>query len=220
MCIFCEQDLLMRAKAIYRYTIKEIFIALDMTVSKNLVYNKGFIGKLLEYILGVSSKVRNKKCIDFPNLEIELKSIPVSKFNIPLESTFICNAPLMDNGIEYTWKNSYIYNKVKKILWIPIYGSLKTSFFNKVIGKAFIWTMKKSQLSVLEEDWNFFMDLISVGKINKISSRDGQFLQVKKKCKNNFYVSKYIDHRGQLKKINPRAFYLKKTFTQKILKNF
>ncbi|AAO26762.1 MutH [Buchnera aphidicola str. Bp (Baizongia pistaciae)] len=216
MCVFCEKKLFMHAIGLSGYSIREIVSSLDQPVSNSLVRNKGFVGKILELILGVNV-LHGYKCIDFPSLGIELKSIPINSSGYPLEPTFICNIPLKNNSLNITWNNSYFYRKIKKILWIPIIGNRVVSFLDKIVGEAFIWTMSSVQEKILKKDWEEFMDLIIIGKVEYISSKHGQVLQVKKKCKNKHVCIKFINYNGCVKFTNPRAFYFRKSFTWSLL---
>ena len=56
------------------------------------LHGKGFTGELIEKCLGASAE--NQSIPDFPELGLELKSIPVDDNLCPLESTFLCYAPL------------------------------------------------------------------------------------------------------------------------------
>jgi len=209
-----EETLLINALGLNGYSIEELANSVSWPLPQNLNYNKGFIGTLIEFILG--SDINNKIGPDFPKLNIELKTIPICCKGYPLENTFICYVPLFKN-VGLTWKESYFFRKIKKILWIPIKGNRSNSFFKKTIGNAFIWTPNKSESYLLKQDWEDFMDLIISGKIENIRSQHGFILQIKKKCKKNI-LTKCVDQIGRISLTSPRAFYFKKNFTLQLLK--
>lgn len=58
---------------------------------------------------------------DFAALGVELKTIPVDSLGRPLETTFVCVAPLTGNS-GVTWETSHVRHKLKRVLWIPVEG--------------------------------------------------------------------------------------------------
>ncbi len=62
---------------------------------ENLKRDKGWIGVLLEIWLGASAGVNLSKIL-LPG--VELKTIPVDSLGRPLETTFVCVAPLTGNS--------------------------------------------------------------------------------------------------------------------------
>ena len=76
--------------------------------------------RLIEWQLGASAGSRPEQ--DFPDLGIELKTIPIDPQGKPLETTFVCVAPLI--GISgQRWEESNVRNKLSRVLWIPVEGS-------------------------------------------------------------------------------------------------
>ena len=58
--------------------------------------DKGWVGMLLEYWLGADAGSKAEQ--DFAHLGVELKTIPVDESGVPLETTFVCVAPLTGNS--------------------------------------------------------------------------------------------------------------------------
>lgn len=56
---------------------------------------------------------------DFAALGVELKTIPVDSLGRPLETTFVCVAPLTGNS-GVTRETSHVRHKLKRVLWIPL----------------------------------------------------------------------------------------------------
>jgi len=62
------------------------------------------------------------------------------------------------------------------------------------------------------------MALISLGKIDSITARHGQYLQLRPKAANGQALTTAIGRAGQLIQTRPRGFYLRKEFTKMLLK--
>jgi len=61
------------------------------------------------------------------------------------------------------------------------------------------------------------MEKIALGKIESISARDGEVLQLRPKAANGKVLTDAYGEEGQIIKVRPRGFYLKKAFTQSII---
>lgn len=213
------KELLHLCDQIAGITILELASLLNTTSPKSLNNNKGWIGQLLEKYLGAKSG--NLPITDFPHLGIELKTIPVnSKTLQPLESTFICTAPLNQPNIN--WESSVVKLKLSHILWIPIEECLPNiNFTKRRIGKAFLWQPKPQELAILKQDWQELTELIQLGNIKLLSAKYGRYLQIRPKalnCKKN--LSNYITSDGESIKTVARGFYLRTNFTKTILANY
>ena len=61
------------------------------------------------------------------------------------------------------------------------------------------------------------MEKISLGQIESISARDGEVLQLRPKAANGRALTDAYGKNGDIIKVRPRGFYLKKNFTQSII---
>jgi DNA mismatch repair protein MutH len=61
------------------------------------------------------------------------------------------------------------------------------------------------------------MDLIVLGKVESITARHGEVLQLRPKAANNKARTEAIGEKGQPIMTLPRGFYLKKSFTRQLL---
>ncbi len=114
-----ESVLLARAQALAGYTFGELAAFAQLPIPENLKRDKGWVGMLLEYYLGASAGSKPEQ--DFSHIGVELKTIPIDRFGMPLETTFVCVAALTGNsGI--TWENSHVKRKLSKVLWVPVEG--------------------------------------------------------------------------------------------------
>ncbi|QTM69425.1 hypothetical protein HIC20_00665 [Buchnera aphidicola (Hormaphis cornu)] len=137
----------------------------------------------------------------------------------PINNTFICPVPLINNtGL--IWNDSYCYSKIKKILWIPILKKKTSSLKYFKILKPFLWSPSSEDMKILKKDWEEFMDLIILGNFKKITSEFGQFLHICIKSKNKNILTKAIGNLGEYTKTNPISFYFRKKFVLSILKKY
>ena len=210
-----EQQLLLRAQSLAGLTLSQLADDLKVTVPDSLKNNKGWIGNLLELALGATAGSKPQQ--DFPELGIELKSIPIDCRGKPLETTYVCITPLMGIG-GLTWQQSNIFNKLRKVLWIPILSERSLAISERQIGSPFIWQPSADQLQLMQQDWEEIMELIALGKISSINGKIGQVLQLRPKGANSKALTSAIGIDGARIMPMPRGFYLKIHFNQKILK--
>ncbi|WMY95191.1 MAG: DNA mismatch repair endonuclease MutH [Arsenophonus sp.] len=209
-----ETILLKKAHALMGCTIEELASHIGISIPCNIKHNKGWVGQLLEYFLGANSGKKKDK--DFVNLGIELKTIPINRHGKPLETTFICTAPLTkNNGI--IWNSSYLRYKLSRVLWIPIEGEKKTSLGKRKISRPILWSPNLMEEKLLKQDWEELMDMIVLGYIEKLTGNYGEILQIRPKAANRNILTRGIGKYGQPIMTQPRAFYLKKNFTGQIL---
>jgi DNA mismatch repair protein MutH len=212
-----ETVLLRFAEGLSGCSLGELSGIMLKTIPRTLKANKGFIGCLLEEILGARSG--NKAQQDFLDIGVELKTIPINKNSVPLELTFICSVPLKKN-IGLMWKNSFFYKKIRRVLWIPIQGEKSVPVSDRFIGKPFLWTPNSIQENLIRSDWEELMDLIILGGIEDITAKNGEVLQILKRSRYHSYLTRAIGKNGEVIFTLPRCFYFKKNLTFSILKNF
>ena len=171
-----EQELLIRARLLAGQSLGELAAQASRTVPQDLKRDKGWVGQLIEWHLGASAG--SKPVPDFENLGIELKTIPISHQGTPLESTFVCVAPLIGlHGLQ--WQQSHICHKLKKVLWVPVEGERDIPLAERCIGNPLLWTPSEIEEQQLRHDWEELMDLIVLGHIEQITARYGEVLQLR-----------------------------------------
>lgn len=210
-------DLIKKAKSITGCNIDDVAKKIKYKITKKDEKNKGLIGQIIEKYFGVYSN--NKVDCDFPNIGIELKTIPINKYNgFPKENTFVSMAPLTKNtGV--LWENSYVCKKLSSVLWIPIENNLKVSLKFRRIGYPKLWIPNKIEQEKLKNDWEELMKIIVCGNIYSITSEYGNIMMLKKKSSNINIYTQAVGINGQKIMVNPLAFYLRKNFTNLILNN-
>ena len=209
-----ETQLLQYCQDIAGHSLAELAELASIIVPKDLRKNKGWVGQLIEWHLGATAGSKPEQ--DFKHLGIELKTIPIDRQGKVLETTFVCSTPILQTA-HLTWENSNIRNKLSKVLWLPVQGEREIPLNERIVGNGFLWTASSKQEQLMMQDWNELMEKIALGKIEQISARDGQVLQLRPKAANGSVVTDAYGEEGQLIKVRPRGFYLKKEFTQDII---
>lgn len=212
-----EQELLEKAKWLSGFTLGEIAEMLNIPVPPDLKRDKGWVGMLIETALG--AKAGSKAEQDFAHLGVELKTIPVNRQGQPLETTFVSLAPLADNhGI--VWQTSHVRHKLQKVLWVPVQGERVIPLSERIIGQPILWQPSSEQEWQLQRDWEELMELIVLGRLNEITGRLGEVMQLRPKGRNNRSLANAVNVRGEKIQALPLGFYLRKEFTAQILQNF
>ena len=192
----------------------ELAAMAGIVTPKDLKRDKGWIGILLEIWLGASAGSKPEQ--DFAALDVELKTIPIDAAGRPLETTFVCVAPLTGNS-GVTWENSHVRHKLKRVLWIPVEGERAIPLAERRVGSPLLWTPSAEEEHQLRMDWEELMDLIVLGQVERITARHGEVLQLRPKAANSKALTEAIGAQGERIMTLPRGFYLKKNFTAALL---
>lgn len=209
-----EQELLNRAINIAGISFRELAQEANVTVPPNLKRNKGWVGQLLEWHLGAHSGSKAQQ--DFAHLGIELKTIPISYVGKPLETTFVCVAPLIGTqGL--TWETSHVRNKLSRVLWIPVEGEREIPLAQRRVGTPLIWSPSREENSQLKADWEELMEMIVLGHVEEITAHHGQVLQLRPKAAHSRILTEAYGSAGKPIMTLPRGFYLRTQFTSRIL---
>lgn len=211
------EQLLSQAQSIAGLTFGELADELHIPVPPDLKRDKGWVGMLLERALGATAGSKAEQ--DFSHLGVELKTLPINAEGYPLETTFVSLAPLVQNsGVK--WENSHVRHKLSCVLWMPIEGSRHIPLRERHIGAPILWKPTAEQERQLKQDWEELMDLIVLGKLEQITARIGEVMQLRPKGANSRAVTKGIGKNGEIIDTLPLGFYLRKEFTAQILNAF
>ncbi|MCK9111451.1 DNA mismatch repair endonuclease MutH [Haemophilus influenzae] len=211
------EQLLSQAQSIAGLTFGELADELHIPVPPDLKRDKGWMGMLLERALGATAGSKAEQ--DFSHLGVELKTLPINAEGYPLETTFVSLAPLVQNsGVK--WENSHVRHKLSCVLWMPIEGSRHIPLRERHIGAPILWKPTAKQERQLKQDWEELMDLIVLGKLEQITARIGEVMQLRPKGANSRAVTKGIGKNGEIIDTLPLGFYLRKEFTAQILNAF
>ena len=211
------EQLLSQAQSIAGLTFGELADELHIPVPPDLKRDKGWVGMLLERALGATAGSKAEQ--DFSHLGVELKTLPINAEGYPLETTFVSLAPLVQNsGVK--WENSHVRHKLSCVLWMPIEGSRHIPLRERHIGAPILWKPTVEQERQLKQDWEELMDLIVLGKLDQITARIGEVMQLRPKGANSRSITKGIGRNGEVIETLPLGFYLRKAFTAGILNDF
>ncbi|GAA5192314.1 DNA mismatch repair endonuclease MutH [Ferrimonas gelatinilytica] len=209
-------QLLERAHHIAGWQLGELALALQVQPPQDLRRHKGWSGQLLELWLGASAGSRPEP--DFPELGVELKTIPVDNQGAPLESTYICVCPL--TGLQgLRWQDSVVYHKLRQVLWIPIQGDRRLPPSDRIIGMPLLWHPTPDQMQQLQQDWEELTEQVALGQVERITAHQGEVLQLRPKAANRRVLTDAIGPEGEVIRTLPRGFYLRSRFTKALLQS-
>ncbi len=209
-----ETELLQRVDAIAGRTLADLAAYCHWILPDNLNHNKGWIGQLVEQLLGTDAG--NLSEPDFMQLGIELKTIPVKQNSTPAETTYICVVPLKAH-IGLQWEQSCVAKKLKRVLWIPIEVDNRLNLGQRRVGSGFIWSPNKEENSALKDDWEELMEFVAMGNIEQLDASYGEYLQIRPKAANAKARTIGVSRSGKYSPTLPRGFYLRTHFTKKII---
>jgi len=207
-----ETELMNRANHLAGKTFASLSKELGKNLPENLQTEKGWLGQLLELALGATAGSKPEP--DFQQLGIELKTLPLNAQHQPKESTFVCTAKL---PCELEWQQSNVYQKLKKVLWIPIEADPHISFPERRIGAPILWQPSSEQEKILQQDWEELTEMLTVGDYQHLTAKIGTYLQMRPKAANSRVLRTAIDSNSEQQLIVPRGFYLRTCFTKQIL---
>lgn len=188
---------------------------LGAQVPEDLRRAKGWVGALVERALGAAAGSHPGP--DFPDLGIELKTIPIDRAGKPLESTFVCTIELREiHAAEFL--TSRLWGKLAQVLFVPVEGTRVVPVAERCLGAAFLWTPSVEERTVLEADWYALCLLIAQGRTGEITGHLGQALQVRPKAAKGSSRRRAFDEDGALYDEQPKGFYLRPSFTGEILR--
>ncbi|MDR2265825.1 MAG: DNA mismatch repair endonuclease MutH [Enterobacter asburiae] len=209
-----EDQLLHQAQRLAGFSLGELAAMAGLPIPNDLKRDKGWIGMLLELWLGASAGSKPEQ--DFAALGVELKTIPVDSHGKPLETTFVCVAPLTGNtGV--TWETSHVRHKLKRVLWVPVEGDRQIPLAERRVGAPLLWSPDEDEERQLCLDWEELMDMIVLGHVERITARHGEVMQLRPKAANSKALTEAIGAHGEPILTLPRGFYLKKNFTGALL---
>ena len=208
------EELKHRMDLIAGLSLGEIADELEVEVPENLLVDKGWGGQLIEAYLGATAG--NLPEPDFQEIGVELKTIPISSEGKPLETTFVCVAPLSP-VLGETWKTSTVFKKLQHVLWVPIVSDKHIPIPHRQIASPFLWRVEDQDESVFESDWNELTDLIVYGKHDEITAKHGEHLQLRPKAADSSVRTSGIDREGKPVLAPPKGFYIRTSFTKQLL---
>jgi len=209
-----ETELIQRALALAGRPLGAVAEELGTGLPHDQRHAKGKVGELIELALGASAGSLPEP--DFQDIGVELKTIPVDALGCPRESTYVCTVPLTGHTGE-TWETCLVWRKLARVLWVPIEADANICLGSRRIGTPLLWSPTTEQARVLRRDWEELMQMVSLGELDRISARHGEYLQIRPKAASGGSLREAIGPDGERIQTLPRGFYLRSGFTRQIL---
>ena len=168
-----EAELQKRCQLIAGQSLGQLAAQINITVPADLRRHKGWVGSLLEKILGADAGNQAKP--DFTRLGIELKTLPLAANGLPKESTYVCTVNLIENG-ELRWQDSWLRRKLAKVLWLPIEADNNIPLADRYVGEGFIWQPDAEQTALLKQDWEELMDTLVIDDNGEILDGNEKYI--------------------------------------------
>ncbi|WP_095505035.1 DNA mismatch repair endonuclease MutH [Paraferrimonas sedimenticola] len=207
-------ELMQRAYSMAGQSLSELAQSWAIQVPNNLKRDKGWVGQLIELQLGATAGSKAEP--DFAHLGVELKTLPLSHSNTPLETTYVTVVPLVGHR-SMRFEDSVVYHKLKRVLWVPVQGERDIPVGDRIIGTPILWEPTPEQWRILRNDWEELMEMVALGQVESISARFGDALHIRPKAANSRALTEGVGQGGTIIQTLPRGFYLQKSFTQGIL---
>lgn len=209
-----EADLLARAEALVGHSLFEIACALRAPGDpEGGLHGKGQAGALMEAALG--APVTSGTTHDFPDLRVELKTVPLQKNGIPRESTYVCHFAL-DQARVLEWPTSWARQKLQRVLFLTTSDS-KTPWPERIVQGACLWTPNPHEEAALRADFEELVGLASQGRVDELVAARGVVMQVRPKAAHGGIRTTLLTEHGEVIATVPRGFYLRAKFVASVL---
>lgn len=209
-----EQELLLRCQAIAGLRLEDIAAECGVLMPQDLSRNKGWVGQLLEQLLGADARSLPEP--DFTRIGVELKTLPLDRQGRPVESTYVCVVPL-EVGIESSWELCWLRRKLARVLWLPVEADKSIPLPERRVGKGVLWSPSPAQEEALRQDWEELSEMICLGGLEQVSARMGSVLQIRPKAASASSRCRSVGADGEAIITNPRGYYLRPSFTRQII---
>ena len=206
-----EAELRLRLQRLAGLPLGSIAERHALTVPEDLRRSKGWVGQLLERALGATAASRAEP--DFPGLGIELKTIPVDEAGRPLESCFVASLDLA--AVDLRWEISAVRKKLLRVAWVAVQGSRQIPLALRRCGAALLWSPSAQEEEALRADYESIVELLQEGV--RVTAHTGVFLQLRPKGRDAKALRWALDEEGAVSRMAPRAFYLRRSFTEALL---
>jgi DNA mismatch repair protein MutH len=208
------EALLAQARALAGLTVGELAAALGTPPPARLGERKGWTGELLERALGASAGA--EAAPDFPDLGVELKTIPLLPGGRPAESTWVTRVPLDPRRLAAPFAQSALGAKLACVLWVPV-EARRADDRDRRIGRALLWRPDAAERALLERDHEDLAALILAGRVDEITARLGEVLQIRPKGRDGRSRARALGEDGHPTWTSTRGYYLRATFTRRVL---
>ncbi|MEM9194261.1 MAG: DNA mismatch repair endonuclease MutH [Myxococcota bacterium] len=209
-CPASVDELLQRAHGLAGLRLTEVGERHGLPVPQTLARHKGAVGQLIERALGAPTTFGAGP--DFPELGVELKTLPIGKDQRPSESTYVCKVS-MDRIADEEWSSSAVREKLRCVLFVPIEGAHIPCVSDRRVGVPVLWRPSPDDESVLRADWESLAGRIGAGEVEDITAHEGTALQLRPKAAHARERASAPGPDGGSIASLPRGFYLRASFT-------
>jgi DNA mismatch repair protein MutH len=210
-----EADLVRRAALLEGRGLREIAAALGVPFRSG-ARAKGRAGELLERALGATGG--SAAVPDFPEIGVELKTVPVGDRGEPRQSSYVCTLPLA-RADRAEWATSWARRKLACVLWVPIVTHRVAEPGGPRVGRAVLWRPTPEQEAVLAADFDEIVGLVGAGNVEALDARIGRWLQARPKAAHGGVRTVAFGPGDERIEALPRGFYLRARFTGAILRD-
>ena len=211
------KELVTSLESIKGRTISDLAAAAGVALPLSPLHGKGFQGELVERFLGASAP--GLPIPDFPNLGCELKTLPLDASMRPLESTFICAAPL-DADAPANFDESILWHKIARVLFVFVVAPRDYPYEKRFVAGYRFWRPDGSQIKAIHSDYEELMEKVKSGRVDEITARDGTVIQMRPKAADGTALTRVSGADGTLIMTRPRGFYMRRSFTMSLMRSF
>lgn len=211
-------EVLKRAKEIYKYN-HHPFKTLDINQRLKSGGNKGNLGQIVEegwFDIAVNS--RHEK--DFPEADLELKLIPYLRSQ---KSDLRGKERLVVSMINYKeeakitkFEDSTFWKKANQLLIMTYEHKYEVDKGEYYVDYARIFKIPENDLVIIKNDWKIINNYIRNGKAHELSESLTNYLGA---CTKGASSEKLVDQFNSDIKAKPRAFCLKSSYVNSLLKS-
>jgi DNA mismatch repair protein MutH len=158
-------------------------------------------------------------------LGIELKTVPVGRDLLPMESTAVCHIDPVAIAGE-SWDTSYTRRKLAKVLFIalevPVQGPnpLAASVGDRRVVAVRLWSPSPDEEALLRADFELFARAyFRLGRAAEITGYLGRVMQVRPKARRATDLRAAFGSDGHPTRIGRCGFYLRPAFICGILRS-
>jgi len=113
-----------------------------------------------------------------------------------------------------------VRKKLRRVLWLPIEAERDLLPGERRVGEPLLWSPSAEEEADLRFDWEELGGMIGRGRVEDLTGHLGRYLQVRPKARDSHARRRALGSDGAAITANPRGFYLRTTFTARILKRF
>jgi DNA mismatch repair protein MutH len=180
---------------------------------------KGWSGQVVERELGAGDG--GALGPDFAELGVELKTVPVGRDLLPVESTAVCHIDPVAIAGE-SWATSYVRRKLGRVLFIALEVAEprpSASVGDRRVVAVRLWSPSADEESLLRADFELFVrDYFRRGRASEITGYLGRVLQVRPKARSASDLRGAFGRDGKPIRIGRCGFYLRPAFVGGILR--